>query len=801
MFARILGLGIAFIVLMAALTVAGGTWYLFAHQPSPAELKDTHLQVPLRVYTRDEQLIGQFGGKRRIPLAFEDIPDSLIKAVLAAEDKHFYEHPGVDWEGLTRAVIHLARTGKKGPGGSTITMQVARNFFLGREKTYLRKANEILLALRIEREFTKDEILSLYLNKIFFGQRAYGVGAAARVYYGAELGELTLPQVAMIAGLPKAPSRFNPIADPVQAKMRRNYVLRRMRELAFIDDAAYTAAIEAPITARLHGYSPRVEAPYVAEMARAWAEEAFGDKAYTHGYRLYTSIDSRYQRYANEALHEALLAYDRRHGYRGPARRLAGSEWELPPDMAPMGRLVPAVVKTVAKKRVRVVVKGTGELELPWKALSWARRYVSRDKQGPKPKRAGQIVKPGDVIWLEKTESGWRLAQVPEAQGALVAMDPMDGAVRALVGGFNFYHSKFNRATQAKRQPGSSFKPFVYAVALETGGFTPATTINDAPIVDEDPDQERDWRPENYSGKFYGPTRLREALVHSRNLVSVRLLRRLFRTMGIKPVLEALVQFGFDPERLPPDLSLALGSGTLTPLELATAYSLFANGGYRVASYFVDRAVGPDGVVFEAEPPRVCRDCEQEQASELYSEKALAVEARAGEADTSPSPAPIAPRIISAQGAWLVDSMLGDVIQRGTGRRAKALERTDLAGKTGTTNDQKDAWFCGFTPNLVATAWVGFDRYHSLGHGETGGRAALPMWMAFMGKALEGVPEAPPEQPDGLVTVRIDSETGERAPSGRANTLFETFRAENIPSYMTPGSSAGRARRVTEQLF
>lgn len=793
--ARIIGLGIVFVGLIGVLAVAGGVGYLFSQLPSPAELKDTRLQVPLRVYTRDERLMGEFGRKRRIPLGIEEIPDILIKAVLAAEDKHFFKHPGVDWQGLTRAVLHLVRTGEKGPGGSTITMQVARNFFLTREKTYLRKTNEILLALRIEQEFTKEEILTLYLNKIFFGQRAYGVGAAARVYYGATLDQLTLPQVAMIAGLPKAPSHFNPIVDPTQASVRRNYVLGRMREIGFIGDEEYTDAIDAPITAKLHGRSVEVEAPYVAEMVRVWMEEAFGPDVYTDGYHVYTTIDSRYQEHANRALREALLAYDRRHGYRGPERHLVPSEGDALPDevpgLSPVGGLMPALVRTVAEKSARVLVKGKGEVQLPWESLSWARPYKGRDRQGAKPKTAGKIVAPGDIIRIEKTESGWLLAQVPEAQGALVAVNPTDGAVRALVGGFDFYHSKFNRATQARRQPGSSFKPFVYTVALERG-FTPASVINDAPIVGAGPGIEKKWRPENYSGKFYGPTRLREALVRSRNLVSIRLLRRLVRTKGIGSVLNDLAEFGFEQARLPPDLSLALGSGAVAPLELATAYSIFANGGYRVGSYFVGRVVGSEGEVFRAEPPRVCDECEP--ASEPASGK--------GPVDPAArSPSPIAPRIISPQSAWLINSMLIDVVRRGTGKRAMKLGRTDLAGKTGTTNDQKDAWFCGFTSHLVATAWVGFDHFRSLGHLETGGRAALPMWMAFMKRALDGVPEKRLEQPDGLVTVRIDPETGQRARPNSPDTLFETFRVENIPRYAAPGSSRSRAERITEQLF
>ncbi len=808
MLARIVGLLVVIAGSVGLLVSAGGIWYLFPHLPPTARLKDVHLQVPLRVYTQNESLMAEFGEKRRIPLKIEDIPEVMINAVLAAEDKHFFEHPGVDWQGLMRAVIYLARTGEKGPGGSTITMQVARNFFLGREKTYVRKVNEILLALKIEQELTKREILTLYLNKIFFGQRAYGVGAAARVYYGATLDELSLPQVAMIAGLPKAPSRFNPIADPAQALVRRNYVLRRMHELDYIDKEKYDSFIDAPVTAKLHtSRTVDVEASYVAEMVRAWMEKRYHD-AYTGGYRVYTTIHDRWQKYANAALRKALLAYDRRHGYRGPEHRLIQTAQNEPLDrvfgnLSPVGNLFPALVETVDRKSIRVVAPEAGELELPWEALSWARHYVGKDRRGPTPKTAAEVVAPGDVVRIEKNESGWLLAQIPEVQGALVAMDPLDGSVRALVGGFDFYRSKFNRATQAKRQPGSSFKPFIYSIALDAG-FTPATLINDAPVVFRDRELETDWRPENYSREFYGPTRLREALTRSRNLVSIRLLRRL----GIQRALRELPRFGFDRKRLPSDLSLALGSGTATLLELATAYSIFANGGYRVVDYFVDKVLDADGKeIFNAQPPRVCRECDAASrrfqggftdASSTVEIESLPEDEPEQEPGIVEARSHTALRIISAENAWLMNSMLRDVITSGTGIRAKKLGRADLRGKTGTTNEQRDAWFCGFTPGIVAITWVGFDNSHPLGSGESGARAALPMWMEFMGKVLDGVPEKKLERPNGLVTVRIDSKTGRRASVNDQNSIFETFRADNVPRQTTAMPGAGK---IMEKLF
>nr|VFK47649.1 MAG: penicillin-binding protein 1A [Candidatus Kentron sp. TC]VFK50236.1 MAG: penicillin-binding protein 1A [Candidatus Kentron sp. TC]VFK63179.1 MAG: penicillin-binding protein 1A [Candidatus Kentron sp. TC] len=809
--AHIVGSIVITIILITLFMIAGSVLYLLPDLPSTAMLKDIRLQVPLRVYTLDESLMAEFGEKKRTPLDIKDIPEIMINAVLAAEDKHFFKHPGVDWKGLMRAVIYLARTGEKGPGGSTITMQVARNFFLGREKTYTRKANEILLALKIERELTKEEILTLYLNKIFFGQRAYGVVAAAQVYYGLALDELDISQVAMIAGIPKAPSRFNPVTDPAQALARRNYVLRRMRDLDYIDNKQYAAAIQAPITARLHGsYVVNVQAPYVAEMVRAWMEASYKD-AYTGGYRVYTTIYSKWQRYANNALYNALLAYDRRHGYRGPERRLPPATLSESPDLdevigdlSPIGNLIPAIVKEIDEKSVHVIARKIGEVEIHWEALSWARHYVDRNRRGPKPKVAAEILAPGDVIRLERTKSGWLLAQIPEVQGALVALDPLDGAVRALVGGFDFYHSKFNRATQAERQPGSSFKPFVYSVALDAG-FTPAALINDAPVVFKDLELDTSWRPRNYSGKFYGPTRLREALVRSRNLVSIRLLR----TVGIRRALADLPRFGFDSKRLPSDLSLALGSGTVTLLELATAYSIFANGGYRVESYFVDKVLDANSEeIFKAAPLRVCKKCDSESRGEeknalidalaTVEMEALPEDKQRENSTVAVSKSRFAPRVISTRNAWLMNSMLRDVINFGTATRARKLGRTDLGGKTGTTNEQRDAWFCGFTPDLVATTWVGFDGFRPLGSRETGSRAALPMWMEFMSKALDGMPEKKLERPNGLITVRIDKKTGRRTNTDDPNSMFETFRVGNVPR---PTTNIPESGKIVEKLF
>jgi penicillin-binding protein 1A len=741
--------------------------------PSIESLKDVRFQVPLRVYTRDMKLIAEFGEKKRTPLHYEEVPPLMVKAVLAAEDNRFFEHPGVDYQGLLRAAFYLLRTGEKGQGGSTITMQVARNFFLSREKTYLRKLNEIMLALKIEDELSKEEILELYLNKIYLGNRAYGVGAAAQVYYGLSVDQLNVGQLAMIAGLPKAPSRYNPIVNPDRALTRRNYVLGRMRDLEFISEADYQLAMATPDDARLHGLSREVVAPYVAEMVRAEMVSRYEDNAYSEGFNVITSVDSRLQIAANQAHRSALLDYNTRHAYRGPLSRQeladdSGEEqWmELLREHREINGLLPALVVAVVEQSAVVYEPHRGMLRIDWSGLSWAAPAGA--------KQAADILQRGDVIYIDEVaEDEWRLMQVPEVEGALVSLDPHDGAIRALVGGFDFDSSKFNRVTQAERQPGSNFKPFTYSAGLEKG-FTPASLINDAPVVFEDEGLEATWRPENYSGRVFGPTRLREALVNSRNLVSIRLLR----AMGIRYTIDYVSQFGFDKARLPKDLSLALGSGTVTPLEIVTGYSVFANNGYRVVPYFIDRIEDAEGeVLYRAEPFTVCEWCAEKAKQDSEAEEPFVGPPTREETP----PVNIAPRVLTPQNVYLMRSMMQDVIRRGTGRRARALGRSDLAGKTGTTNDQHDAWFSGFASDLVATAWVGFDKPQPLGDRETGGRAALPMWIDYMRVGLAGVPVRSLPQPPGLVTVRIDPETGLLASGNHPKAIFETFRVENVP--------------------
>ncbi|MDA1106792.1 MAG: penicillin-binding protein 1A [Proteobacteria bacterium] len=776
--------------------------YLAPQLPSSESLRDVHLQVPLRVYTHEARLIGEFGEMRRIPLEFHQVPAPLVHAVLAAEDDRFYQHPGVDYQGLLRAALALVKTGEKRQGGSTITMQVARNYFLSSEKTFLRKLKEILLALRIEREFSKDEILTLYLNKIYCGNRSYGIAAAAQFYYGKGVDQLSVAQMAMIAGLPKAPSRYNPVANLERATERRNYVLDRMHLLGYLDAADYQAALAEPETAQRHALEIEVEAPHVAEMVRAEMVNRYGEDAYIGGYKVYTTLDTRLQPAANQALRAGLLEYDKRHGYRGPERHieltplLKPEDWTRILEGSPeIGGVQAALVLKVAVQSVTVFQPMLGTLELPWAGLSWARPYIDANHRGPAPKTALEFLKPGDIVRIEplpgtQTDQQWGLSQLPAVEGALVALNPNDGAVIALAGGFDFYQSNFNRVVQAYRQPGSSFKPFFYSAALEKG-FTPASLINDAPIVVEGADLGEAWRPENFGGKFYGLMRLREALAQSRNLVSIRVLR----AIGIDYAIDYATRFGFRPERLPQGLSLALGSAVATPMEMVRGFAVFANGGYQVEPYFIERIEAPDGsTLFQADPLVACMDC----ATPASAIPAAA--SRGGAAGRA------ALRVITAENDYLMTSMMRDVIRTGTARRALALGRSDLAGKTGTTNDQRDAWFCGFNAALAATAWVGFDKHLPLGDLETGGYVALPIWMRFMEVALKDRPEQLPEPPPGIVTLRIDPATGALARADNRQAINEVFSSEHPPKSadevesLGAGLGAGAARGV-EQLF
>ncbi len=759
------------LTLFGAYALACSYIYAAPSLPSVEAMRNVEMQVPLRVFTTSGELIAQIGEQRRIPVAYEQIPQLVRQAFLAAEDDQFFQHGGVDYLGILRAAVVNLVSNQKTQGASTITQQAARNMFLTLDKTWRRKLLELFVTWRMEREFSKQEILGLYLNVIYFGQRSYGISAAAETYYGKSLDELTVSEAATLAGVPQAPSSYNPITNPEFAQARRGYVLNRMHKLGFIDDTAFNAAKSEPVRARAHQQLFAVEAPYVAEMARLDLRSRFGPSAEAAGYRVYTTIDGRLQTAANRALRIGLIEYDRRHGWRGPvghaevAGRIKEDQFDgLLDEYSSVGMLMPAVVVSSTEKTARVFVRSRGFAQIPWEGLSWARK-----EDGPAPKSVAEIMVPGDVVYVVTDGKGIaQLAQVPDAQSALVSLNPNDGSVIALVGGFDYFTNKYNRVTQARRLPGSGFKPFLYSAALENG-FTPASVLLDAPIIQEG--GETSWRPKNDSGEFNGPTRLREALYRSRNLVSVRLLR----AMGVDPAIDYITRFGFPKADLPNNLTLALGTVQATPLELATGYATFANGGFKVEPHYIDRIENAAGeVVYRATPKVACEACELPVALASYTdagtkdEKITEADSLRGGRGQLP-PEQYAERVITPQNDWLMTDMMMDVIKRGTGRRALALGRSDIAGKTGTTNSAKDTWFNGFTPNLVATVWVGFDQERSLGAAEQGSNTALPIWIHFMREALRGVPESKRPMPEGLVTLRISPDTGMLA-SGRTRT-------------------------------
>ncbi len=768
--------------------------YLKPALPDVSSLRDVQLQVPLRVYTRDGRLIAAIGDQRRIPVLYDQLPKKLIQAFLATEDDRFFQHHGVDWQGILRAAMANLKAGGIRQGASTITMQVSRDMFLTPKRDMKRKMSEIYISLLMETEFSKEEIFSLYVNKIFLGQRAYGVGAAAEVYFGKTLDELNIAEMATLAGIPTAPSVVNPVASAAAAKVRRTHVLGRMRELNYITRAQYDEANSSPMESRLHGPTIEVDAPYVAEMVRNDMQAKYGDSIYTAGYRVYTTIDSRLERAATVALRTGLLDYDRRHGWRGatakldPSQLTSAEHLEVALAKYPViGGLRPAVVEDVLDKSAKVYVKGMGRVTLPWEKLAWARRELPDEKTDRAPVQAADIFSRGDVIYTAgTTATALQFVQVPEAQSALVSMDPRDGAVVALVGGFDFFQSKFNRVTQARRQPGSGFKPFVYAAAFDKG-YTPASIVMDAPIVIDEAGMEQAWRPKEFENSFAGPIRLREALVESRNLVSVRLMR----AIGGDYTWNYVQRFGFDKSQLPNDLTMALGTASLSPLQMVNGYSTFANGGFKVTSYYIDRIEDATGkILVQADPAIACAECGQasEPAAPTPGKTSGTLRTSlldVGEHDgkTVIQAKKLAPLILRPQVAYLLADMMADVIasRHGTGAAARVLNRDDIAGKTGTTNDAHDAWFNGFNGGLVTTVWTGFDQDRSLGSGEQGARAALPTWIWFMHDALAGTPRHLWPVPDGIVTVRISPDTGLLASADNPNGIMEKFIEGNLP--------------------
>ena len=847
------GLGLSG-VMAAAATVIGAYYYVVPGLPAAETIRDIPLQIPLRIFSRDGRLIEEVGERRRILVDFDDIPERVVQAFVAAEDRRYWEHPGIDYQGIVRAAFRLAVTGEISGGGSTLTQQLARDYFLTREQVFTRKVREAFLAYKIEQEFSKEEIFALFVNKMFFGQRAYGVAAAAQVYFGKNLTDLNVAEAATLAGVLPAPSQYNPVRSPGNAAIRRGYVLGRMLDLGYIDREDYDVAMEYPLLSKLHGTANELSAPHVAEMVRRemvrrFRAEGREDEYDSAGYSVFTTVDTKLQRAANYAVRNGLLGFARRRGYRGPIaqvefdgsiEQLHATDFEQWPDTVRVslesygnpGGLQVALVTQVGEDSADITLQSGERTTLPWKALSWAKPFIDRTTTGPAPETAQEILAAGDIIYVMPIQAGgYALAQLPDAQSAIVSMDPYDGAITSLVGGFDFSISKFNRVTQAARQPGSSFKPFVYSAALERGN-TAATIIMDSHVVVRSQELEGEWRPQNYSGRVYGEVRMREALVRSMNLASVRLL---LEKTGIGNAVRHIAPFGFGVSTLIRNGSLALGGGTASPLDMVQAYSTFANGGYAVKPYVIDKIVGPDGeVIYRADPQIVCALCERypdafkegdfveplanprEAANRvarikdsirylpdvdepgyyarLNASLPLPLEEMADlgqeyRPDARVVPAlysdiRLAPRIISRENAFLIQDMMRDVVRRGTGVRARReLQRSDLSGKTGTSNDRRDAWFAGFNSNLAAITWVGYDDYDPLGPGEEGSRTALPIWIDFARRALEDMPETQMDVPPGIVSVRISKSTGCPADSmtNPSDVMFESFRVDHVP--------------------
>ena len=753
--------------------------YIESKLPNEQSIKDIELQIPLKIFSSDGKLIGEFGEKRRTALTFSEIPNHYINAVLAAEDDDFFSHSGVSYSGLLRSVYRIVVSGRIQGGGSTITMQVAGNYLTSRDVSLYRKVKDIFLAYRLENTYSKEEIFEFYVNRIFFGNRAYGIAAASEVYYGKSLSDLNLAQWAMIAALPKAPSSINPLVNPKRALIRRNWILQRMLDLGYIHPEQFSLAVDAPLSANYFGLVSEVEAPYVAEEVRRYMIQEYGLKAYSEGLEVFTTIDSKFQNQASNAVKKGLEEYDKRHGFRKPENILdlfeqeffestreskleqieknlsleSGSVLEDETRLTNVFNYLDSFTEnkdrflgviTNINQNLEVLTK-TGELiDVNWtEDLSWARPYINENRRGARPRSFIDLLNLGDLVWFkrDKTTKAIVLTQIPDVQSALISIDPKSGSILALVGGYDFYLSKFNRVEQASPLLGSNFKPFLYAAAF-SDRFTPSSLINDAPIIFEDEALEEKWRPRNASGKFYGPTRLREGLLQSRNLVSVRLLREL----GVEKVRSYSEKFGFDKQRLPADLSLSLGTASLNPLSNAVAYSVFANGGKKVEAYLISKIIARSGeILFEKER----QDPKQ---------------------------------VIDSRIAFLINDILKEAAVRGTARRVSDLGRNDFAGKTGTTNDAESTWFTGYNDNIVTSVWVGFDQPKSLGDREFGSSIALPIWLDYKKEIIDHIPKSITLPPKGLSIVKIDKNSGKLADSTIGKPMFEYFLEENLPN-------------------
>ncbi len=748
----------------AVMIAASAYLYLSPKLPPAEDYRNVRLVNPLRIYTADEKLIAEFGEVRRDPIKYEEIPPLLIDALIASEDTRFYQHNGVDLKALARSVYGIL-SGNPSGGGSTLTMQLAKNISFEGESPYSRKFKEILLALKIERELEKQEILELYLNRIFFGISAYGISAASNQFYNKPPSELSLAEMAMLVGILPAPNSLNPLRSEERALTYRSRVLRRMLELNMITQTQFNDANTAPLTAQRYGVEIEIDAPYIAEMVRVEMENRYGDLAITDGFEVYTTIYSETQELANQALTDGLENYDRNHGYRGAENQMrpAGADDDVDVWLSVLARTSiigdqqPAFVQEVGERSILALLKTGENITIEWDGIRWAKRFINNSTWTSSPRRAAEVVTIGDLIRVTQNSEGrWMLSQIPAANGALVSIDPNNGAILALTGGYDFYQSNFNRVTQARRQPGSNFKPFLYAAALENG-YTAASLINDAPL------DRSDYRPENFGGEFLGPISLKYALTNSKNIVSLRL----YDALTDDVVLPYVERFGFNTAEFPRnDLTVAIGSHALTPMEVASAYTVFANGGYRVQPYLIERIDNfNDGNVFQAQPATVCQSCEPEFSpdSPVYS--------------VYP-----APRVIDEGVAYIMNTMLRSVVTNGSGRRInREIGRPDLAGKTGTTNDNFDLWFSGFNGDMVTTVFVGFDTPQTLGRDEQAATVAVPIWIDFMEDALKDMPVNSMAQPDGIVTVRINPETGFRAQPNEAGTIFEVFREEFQP--------------------
>lgn len=810
--------------------LAGGYLYLNPQVPAASTYQNYRHEAPLRIYSADGALLGEFGERRLIPVDLEDVPMDFRNALVNTEDKRFYEHSGIDYISLVNDTIRLVLnpTGVR-TGASTITMQLAKNVSLSLEQTFIRKFKEMLLAIKIERELTKDEILELYINIAPFGKRAYGAQAAAYTYYGKPLDDLNVAQLAMLAGIPKRPEAGNPINGPDWALRRRNLVLRRMFEQGSIDGAAYEASRDAPITAAVHQREIDLPAPHVAEWARRELEDRYGPDIYHLGYEVFTTVDSGLQASAIRALRTGLIDYDRRHGYRGPEDRVEtdmdegvlaaleagrpresdslaepdaaegagtdaspnGGPATLPDprapaylaalrDVAPSGDLMPAIVTHVGEKTFAALTRDGLEAVVEWDGMRWARPHIDADRFGRAPRAAADIVAAGDLVRLQMFEGAWRLAQMPEIEGAIVALRPTDGAVMALSGGFDFARNQYDHALQAARQPGSGFKPFIYSAAL-ANGVTPASIFVDAPLVFDDETLEQAYRPRNDNNQFSGPMPLRRALYRSVNLVSIRVLLE----VGVGATLEHIGRFGFDTRDFPRNAQLAIGGGTMavTPIGMARAYAMVANGGFAIEPHVVGHATTQMGeMVFAPRHPEVCIDCGGRAGDEEDEEMDDRVPAS---------------QAVDGRNTFILHSMLKDVIKRGTGRRALQLDRGDLAGKTGTTNDAADTWFNGFTEDIATTVWVGFDDYRPVGRNEYGSTTPLSIWMEFMRDALAGRPEKTRAQPEGVVSMKIDPATGRAAAPAQQGAIFEYFLEEFTP---TEDGSGRFIRQPTDEV-